>query len=178
MRRLLAYLIFTFLVFFLFSEPISAAYSLPYPSYMPGNKLYAVSRLLDAAKGWWSWGTIATLKYNESLGDKYIVEAKTLFEYKQYLLAVDALKRSDARVAVLPALLQKAKDEKKDIAVLEEVIHEELSAHIDALDDLKGRLPSTFVWQPEKSAPTNLPLGQLLDSSKAERVSIQGFHVQ
>ncbi len=145
---------------------------------MPGNKLYAVSRFFDTVKGWWSWGSIASVKYNQNLADKYLVEAKTLFEYKQYLLAVEALKRSDRRTRELSVYLQKTKNEGKNIETLQNTVKEEMEAHIATLDDLKGRLPETFLWQPEKSAPTSLPLGELLRTSKEERISVREFHVQ
>ncbi len=178
MRRLFQQVIIVLLVLIAISRPAFATYSLPYPSYMPGNKLYTISRFFDRVRGWWSWGSIATFKYNLSLADKYLVEAKTLFEYKQYLLAVDALRRSDEKVRLLPVSLQAAKNGGKNIELLQSIMNEAMDAHIGVLTDLKVRMPSKFLWQPEKSAPTSLPLGQLLEASKEERISVQEFHAQ
>jgi len=150
------------ILYLLSASPIHAAYVLPYPSYMPGNKLYRISRFTDVVKQYWYWGNIASLRYHLSLADKYLVEAKTLFEYKQYLLAADALSRSSAHFEQLPMYLKKAALEKKDITQLKVVLQGATTAHIAILESSLQALPDTFEWQPEKSESTVLPLGRLL----------------
>lgn len=161
----------------LLTSGVQAAYVLPYPSYMPGNKLYAASRVLDRLKSYWYWGSIAQFKYRLSLADKYLVEAKTLFEYGQYLLAVDSLNRSNQNVQLLPSFLQKAKHEGKDTVQLDVTLQEAMSVHALVLQELETRLPGEFTWQPEKEAPTELPIAQLLSQARQERVKLQ-THVQ
>src|SRR5450759_5012191 len=88
---------FSFLLSLVFSHSslVYADYVLPYPSYMPGSSLYKVSRVVDLLKFYWSWGNIAQIKYHLALSDKYLIEAKTLMEYKQFLLGTDDLRRYD-----------------------------------------------------------------------------------
>jgi len=93
-------------IFLSVSPQVRAEYVLPYPSAMPGNKLYRIMRIIDELKKPLYFGSITRYKYHLSLADKYLVEAKTLFEYKQYLLAVDALERSDREFQEATPLLQ------------------------------------------------------------------------
>jgi len=131
----------------LFIAPVVRAdYVLPYPSFMPGNKIYKISRIVDRVKEYWYFGNLAQAKYHLSLSDKYLVEAKTLFEYKQYLLALDALTRSDDHFS-----------QQKNT--------EAAKAHIFVLESLLGQLPDTFQWTPEKETATQLPIAQKLQDS-------------
>lgn len=136
-----------------------AIYVLPYPSYLPGHALYNVSRVADEIKRYWSWGNIASIKYHLSLSDKYLVEAKTLFEYKQYLLATDALARSDGQFQKLGA---------KDIRNLSSVVNDARDKHVEILEKLLQELPKEYLWTPEKSAPTQLFLSN--DIRRAIRI--------
>lgn len=129
---------------------VHAEYLLPYPSYMPGHKLYTLSRILDGLKRYWYFGTIAKTKYHQSLSDKYLVEAKTLFEYKQYPLALDALERSDQH-------FQKSTSDGAR------------EAHVETLNLLKAQLPETFVWQDEHQQPMTLAIREALNHSIAIR---------
>lgn len=140
--------IFLFLVYsFLFIVPVvNAEYVLPYPSFMPGNKIYKITRVVDKLKEYWYFGNLSQAKYHLALSDKYLVEAKTLFEYKQYLLALDALKRSDDYFS-----------KQKNI--------EAAKAHILVLESLLRQLPPTFEWKPEKDDPTQLPISEKLEQS-------------
>lgn len=162
MRKNLICLLLTVYCLLFTVRPVSAGYVLPYPSYMPGNKMYRVSRIIDQAKKFWYWGSIASVKYQLGLADKYLVEAKTLFEYKQYLLAADALIRSDTAFSKIPRFIAKAKEEGKDVSLLEKTVHEAAQTHIQTLDGLKQIVPAEFTWTPEKSLPTRLLLKQLL----------------
>jgi hypothetical protein len=144
---------------------VSASYMLPYPSYMPGNKLYRVSRIIDNVKHFWYWGTIAQLKYHVGLSDKYLVEAKTLFEYKQYLLATDALKRSDQELSDIMLLVDEGNREGKDMSEQKKIVSESMQVHVVTLAEMKNQLPGEFVWTPEKSDPQKLSIGSMLDTS-------------
>lgn len=152
-----------------FTPFVHAAYVLPYPSFMPGNKVYKVSRRMDELKAYWYWGSLGKVKYHMALADKYLVEAKVLFEYQQYLLAVDALTRSDAHIHEVPRWIERAEGEGKDLSRLKEVVSEERVKHVEVLRSIREQVPKEFPWTPEKSAPTNLPLHTMLDASIAAR---------
>lgn len=132
---------------------------------MPGNKLYKVTRILDVLERWWFWGSIASFKYHLKLADKYLIEAKTLFEYKQYLLGLDALRRSDVQIPQIQKSLFSAQQEGKDIHKLSTMAIEAMNAHILVLDELSSQLPSTYVWVPERELPVTLELSNLLSES-------------
>lgn len=147
------------------ARPVFAEYVLPYPPYMPGNKLYGISRLIDRYKEPFYFGSISSYKYHLALADKYLVEAKTLFEYKQYLLASDALARSDAEFAVVAEYLFRAGREKKDVRAFETQLREASAVHIILLRGLSDSLPPLFVWKPEKSDAIALPLTDMIRES-------------
>ena len=144
-------------------------YVLPYPSYMPGNTLYKVSRMLDKVQNFWYWGNLAQEKYHLGLSDKYLVEAKVLFEYHQYLLAVNALKRSNEQYLLVHPYIAKAAIEGKDIRT---ILHTFIAATVEherVLDTIKQQIPQTFTWNPEKDKPTHLLLHNLIDEAVALR---------
>lgn len=147
------------------AQPAYAEYVLPYPSYMPGNTLYRISRIIDTMKNYWYWGTIAQIKYHIGLSDKYLVEAKTLFEYKQYLLATNALQRSDTELSGLPTRMSEGSREGKDMSSQKNILSDAMQVHIASLELMKKQLPSEFKWTPEKAAATDLSIGLLLDTS-------------
>lgn len=144
-----------------------ADYVLPYPSFMPGNKMYRISRVIDNLKANWYFGNIAKTKYHLGLSDKYLVEAKTLFEYKQYLLAVDALKRSNDHFEVLPQFIKN--DTQKNI------VREAGGVHIRVLEELASKLPEEFIWKPEKSEESVLYIGSLIRQSKGLRLAVKDY---
>lgn len=150
-------------------RPAFAAYVLPYPSTMPGNKLYRISRVVDQLKKYWYFGNIAQIKYHLGLADKYLVEAKILMEYKQYLLATDAINRSDREFLQLPKYLGDAKKEKKDMSLSEALIVEAAEIHRSVLSRLESAVPEQFIWTPEKEKPTELRLNELLRASEEIR---------
>ena len=158
-----------FIIFSIFPSSVYADYVLPYPSYMPGNKLYKPSRLLDAIQVFWYWGNIASAKYHLRLADKYLVEAKTLFEYRQYLLGVEALRRSDKQIPYIKQYLGLAEKEGKDIDHLRTLMVSGMDAHIKTLERLLGELPSDYQWVPEKQSPTSINFTQLLQEAIAAR---------
>ena len=144
---------------------VHAEYVLPYPGYMPGNKLYRLSCLIDWFKEPFFFGNISAYKYHLGLSDKYLVEAKTLFEYKQYLLASDALLRSDSAFARVPVYLKRAASEGKDMSAFTGLLREAASRHVQVLTGLEAGLPDTFEWTPEKTTATVLPMKDMLRQS-------------
>ena len=86
------------LVFFLYlstSAYAGSTYVLPYPSQMPGNKFYTINQVIEKVSYFWYFGNFGKSYYYQRLSDKYLVQAKTLFEYKQYLLAYKSLLKSN-----------------------------------------------------------------------------------
>lgn len=155
---------------------VLASYMLPYPSFMPGNKLYPIMRLLDETKRYWYWGTIGNIKYYMMLSDKDLVEAKTLFEYKQYFLALDALDRSNKNIHRLRSLVLLSEREKKDISLLLPVIQEDMLVHQSILNTLRNQLPMEILWQPEKQSSVLLPLHELISAALEVRKNINQFN--
>ncbi|MFZ2025215.1 MAG: hypothetical protein WAV51_02965 [Microgenomates group bacterium] len=164
MKKISLYLLL-FVSFMYFVPQVYAEYVLPYPSFMPGNKIYRVSRMMDTLKNYWNWGTIAQIKYHLSLSDKYLVEAKTLFEYKQYLLAADAITRSDAALVDITSLIEKGMREGKDMSVQKTIVVEAMKTHVSTIEYMKQWLPNEFQWIPEKAVATDLSIGVMLDTS-------------
>lgn len=156
----------------IYPQLVTAEYVLPYPSYMPGNKLYRISRALDQLKRYWYFGNISQIKYHLRLSDKYLVEAKTLFEYKQYFLALDALDRSNKNVHRLRLLILLSEREKKDISSLLPIIQEDMVVHQSILNTLRNQLPMETLWQPEKQPSVLLPLHQSLDTAIEQRKNL------
>lgn len=164
---------FLFSVFCFFAlQKVNAAYVLPYPSYMPGNKLYRVSRVIDAVKKYWYWGNLASYRYELGQSDKALVEAKTLFEYNQYLLAVGALDRSNTSLKAVPEMLRRAKNEGKNIEKYRQELMEAMDAHRRLLAKIKSDTPEEFTWTPEKSTPQLLYIHKLLGESERLRREI------
>lgn len=157
-------------------RPAFAGYVLPYPSYMPGNKLYRISRAVDDIKKYWYFGSIAKTKYYLALSDKYLVEAKTLFEYKQYVLALDALDRSNNYAHRLSLLIVLSKQKHNDISSMMPIIQEYIVVHESILHTLRNQLPAEMLWQPEKQSPVLLPLHKSIDAAIEERKNINQFN--
>ena len=155
--RLLILITISFLVL---SPKLSAfaqsAYVLPYPSEMPGSKFYHAFALWDRIMEYWHFGSLSQFRYNREQSDKYLVEAKTLFEYKQYLLAQQALTKSDTYFEQAKFWLEKAKKEQKTDSRITSLFREAALKHIEVLSLVKKQSPETFVWQPENKQSTAL----------------------
>ncbi|MCL4418206.1 MAG: hypothetical protein M1365_16230 [Actinobacteria bacterium] len=109
-------LVVVFITFIPLSTKASAqsSYVLPYPSAMPGSSSYKIHQLYESIIKYWYFGNLGQFKYNLKQSDKYLVEAKTLFEYNQYLLASKALTKSDYYFKNIEPYLLKAKNEIKN----------------------------------------------------------------
>lgn len=147
-------------------------YVLPYPSYMPGSKFYIVHRIWEEAIKYWYFGDFGQFTYNLNQSDKYLVEAKILFEYKQYFLACNALKKSEEYFKNIAAVLLRAKNEKKNIIKKEIILKEAALKHMEVLSVVKQQIPRQFVWRPEKSSPTVLNLHDEIEKSIKTRKQI------
>lgn len=165
--RVLLWFIFIVLLIFFSSISVRAEsdYVLPYPSFMPGSKFYQLQLLKDAVLKYWYFGNLGQFYYNLKQSDKYLVEAKTLFEYKQYLLGTQALKKSDTYFSNTLPYLIKAKKENKNITQKQKLLEEASLKHIDVLNLIRKEIPEIFVWQPEKSLPTKLNLKKSIEES-------------
>lgn len=153
-------------------QPAYADYVLPYPSFMPGSPFYKISNVLDSLKNYWSWGNVAQTKYRMSLADKYLVEAKTLFEYRQYLLGAKALTQSDQEFSKITTYLIGAKLEGVDISNLVATVRDEARVHSSVLNSLAREVPQTFTWAPEKAKPTDIRLQKMLETSESIREQV------
>lgn len=175
MKKHFFLLLFTFYLSFIIGRLslINASYVLPYPSAMPGNKLYTLERFFDTVKKYWCFGSIASYKYELGLADKYLVEAKTLFEYKQFLLAADALKRSDIHVEKLPSLVFSIEKEGKDTHMIQQNISQAMEEHIRVLYRIKEEVPESFEWNPEKGNKEDLQLHTMIQNAMLLRRNIQ-----
>lgn len=165
-KRVLASLFLFQLLLFVFPGLAKAQdYVLPYPSYMPGHKLYRIHQVWEKIQEKWHFGSFAKFKYHLGLSDKYLVEAKTLFEYNQYLLATDALKKSDECFGKTSIFLTAAKKEGKETK--EKVVLLALAAkkHKEILEKLLLVVPPEFNWQPEKGEATLIKIKSLLKES-------------
>lgn len=164
MRRKILSITILFLPLMLIGQ-IRADYVLPYPSLMPGNKLYKISRLVDTLKKYWYWGNISQIRYHMGLSDKYLVEAKILFEYKQYILAVDALRRSNNEFFQVKSPLHDARNNQINTSHIETQIQESALVQREVIQKLKQQLPAEYTWKEEKKEPVVLPLFQLLEEA-------------
>jgi len=151
--------------FLLFPLPVFAesSYVLPYPSFMPGSTLYVLHGVLEKFEKYWYFGNFSKFIYNLKLSDKYLVEAKTLFEYKQYLLGSKALEKSKTYFVAAYRSLGEAKKEGKNISQKEQLLKEAVGKHIEVLMQVKGIVPQYFKWTPEKDRSEELFLWKQID---------------
>lgn len=114
---------------------------------------------------YWYFGDFGQFDYNLKYSDKYLVEAKTLFEYKQYLFAYSALKKSDQYFRNIELALQNAQKQNKNITKKQNILKSAVLKHVELLNSIKMITPDNFVWNPEKTAPTDLNLKEAIEES-------------
>lgn len=167
MKHLLTFFLLSMFVLFLPVSIVSAQseYVLPYPSAMPGSVWYKMDLIFEQIQKYWHFGAISQFKYNLKQADKYLVEAKTLFEYKQYLLAYEALVKSDKHFKYASENIITAAKEKKDISSIKTVLRNASLKHISVLEELTEITPVTFTWRPEKGSATKIMIYKSLDKS-------------
>lgn len=170
MKKLRFVLLF-FLLFKLFTFQVIAesSYVLPYPSAMPGNIFYKINIFKNNIFKFWYFGDFGKLNYNLKESDKYLVEAKTLFDYKQYLLGHKALVSSDIYFKNIKQFLVLGKNNGKNISGKEKIFKEAAEKHIEELRKIKNNIPESILWTPEKEKPTKLFLWESIDESVAIR---------
>lgn len=161
----LASFIFIQLFFLLAGSVLAQEYVLPYPSFMPGHPFYKVQKILDKIQEFYSFGNFSKFHYSLKLADRKLVEAKTLFEYKQYLLAVNALKASDEYFKRVPVCLLSAKQEGKNIQEKSGLLKQAAIKHQDVLQKLMLEVPAEFKWQPEKEEETVIKIKSTIEES-------------
>lgn len=160
--------IFLALLFFSLSTfPVFAqsSYVLPYPSQMPGNFLYKIHLALEKIQKYWYFGNIGQFTYNLEQSDKYLVEAKTLFEYKQYLLGYQALEKSNNYFRNVPEHILRAVYEGKDMSEKQTLFAQAAQKHNEILKKIESETPARFTWAAEKAQPIHLELHQLIQKS-------------
>ena len=157
-----SYFLVVLIFLFLVSAPTQvfaqSSYVLPYPSFMPGSIFYKVNLIKEEISKYWYFGNFGQFKYNLKQSDKYLIEAKTLFEYKQYLLAVNALEKSDFHFSKTKPSLLNAEREGKNISQNLLTLESAKEKHIEILEKISKEVPENFLWQPEKKKPTTLYL--------------------
>lgn len=165
-----SYLITWLVIFYIFSFSPSlvfakSTYVLPYPGVMPGNKLYKLSQLQEYLQRFWYFGSFASFDYNSKYADKYLIEAKTLFEYDQYSLGYQALLKSNAYFQKIPHTLEGALKENKDITVQKTLFQSESVKQDEVLHLILTTTPETVNWAPEKATPVIIPLHKSVKDS-------------
>lgn len=160
-------LLFLFLLFFIFTTNsfASSTYVLPYPSTMPGSIFYKIHILEEIVLKYWYFGDFGQFNYNLKASDKYLVEAKTLFDYKQYLLGYYALIKSDNYFIKVKPFLIAAKKEDKNIDQKLEIFNQASNKHIEELEKIKKSLPESFLWEEENGFSKNLELKKIIENS-------------
>lgn len=140
-------------------------YVLPYPSYMPGNFLYRPRLIVSKLAAFIYFGDFGKFDYDLKESDHYLVEAKTLFEYKQYLLGYRALEQSDYYFQMIYSNLESAKRNKKNTSEKRKILGNAAAKHVEVLAGLESQLPNKFNWTPEKSNPTIINFTETLNNS-------------
>lgn len=159
--------LFLIILLLLLTSKISYAQSthvLPYPSVMPGNFAYNLNLIKESLIKYWYFGDFAQFKYSLNYSDKYLIEAKTLFEYQQYLLALNALSKSDQYFSKINISLDKAK-KTKSILQNKELLRSASQKHTEVLSKLLEELPETYVWKEENKKEAILMIHKSLNDS-------------
>lgn len=167
MKKLIFSIFFIFIFIFSFIPQSFAqsSYVLPYPSVMPGGISYKIYNFWQNALKYWYFGNFGQFTYNLKESDRFLVQAKTLFEYKQYLLGFTALQQSNEYFIKINPYLVAAQNEGKDISQKQIILHEAALKHIEVLESLTTIVPKTFLWQPEKVKATNLNIEEVINQS-------------
>ena len=120
----------------------------------------------------WYFGDFGQFAYNLKESDKYLVQAKTLFEYNQYLLGYKALQKSNLYFQKVKPYLLAARGHGKNIQEKMNVLQQAALKHSEVLEKLQHDLPQEVTWQPEKAASTQLHIFELLQQSEIIRKNV------
>lgn len=161
------WLFFLIIIFFFKTTPALAesSYVLPYPPPMPGSFLYKIRLVSEQIQKYWYFGNFGQFSYNLKQSNKYLVQAKTLFEYKQYLLGLEALKKSDVYFKKSPSFIAYAKKENKNIDRQQKILKDAALKHIEVLNGIKNNAPKEIIWNAEKSQPIKIFLSNSLEEA-------------
>lgn len=145
-------LLISIFAFFIFSGVSFADsdYVLPYPSAMPGSKMYFLHKIEERISKYWYFGDYGSFTYNRQLSDKYLVEAKTLFEYKQYVLALQSLSTTNNYFRQMQSSLKNTPPKKYGKKEKVDLMKHAAEKHLEILRILGLNLPKDFLWQEEK----------------------------
>lgn len=160
-----SFAIFLFFLFFPNRIYAASSYVLPYPSFMPGSLSYKIHLVYEAISKYWYFGDFGQFDYNLKMADKYLVETKTLFEYKQYLLGYKSLQKSDLYFANILPIIAKAESRNKNVIQEKLILKGASKKHVEILEKIDMETPDTFIWQPEKALPTALYLKKAILNS-------------
>ncbi len=163
------FLCFAFFFFFTNISYAASAYVLPYPSTMPGGISYKFHLVWEEVLKFWYYGDFGQFEYNLKESDKYLVEAKILFEYQQYLLGFAALQKSNDYFTKTLPFLERAKMTGKNITDNRQLLSSAAQKHIEVLEKMEQETPVVFVWNPEKAASSTLSIHQLIDTALKQR---------
>lgn len=148
-----------------FPQTAFAQYVLPYPSVMPGGIWYKAHIAWENLLTYWYYGDLGQFEYSLKESDMYLVQAKTLFEYQQYLLGYQALEKSNVYFSqTLPHLLKAQKDG-KNISLKRQILSLAARSHLQVLSRIGQLAPARFYWQAEKSLPVQLDIHDLIQKS-------------
>ena len=162
--KIIGFIVLFFIVFasHAYSE---SSYVLPYPSAMPGSVFYKLNLIQDELFRFWYFGDFGQFKYNLSQSDKHLVEAKTLFDYKQFLLAYNALQKSNQYFEKIYPSLLSAKKNGKNVLDKEIILKQARDKHVEELEELKENIPPSFEWKPERQDSKTLNLQDAFEKS-------------
>lgn len=167
--KLITFLSLLTLVFYFFVPTAFAkqksSYVLPYPGIMPGSKLYIVSIVTNQLEDFYTFGDFAKIKFYQAQADKYLVEAKTLFEYGQFKLAISSLEKSNKYYKKIYPLIRLAKENGKEISEKEKNYVSASQKHTEELIKIKDFTPEQFIWADEKKPSITLDIKKALDYS-------------
>lgn len=130
-------------------KALASEYTFPYPGIMPGNKLYKLVLYKEKFDQIFYFGDLAQYKLNQKLSDKYLIEAKTLFEYRQYSLAVNSLSKSNEYFKKAKVSLNKANKKLKSTREKEENLKNAVYAHNSLLEKIISWVPKQYDWVDE-----------------------------
>lgn len=170
---LMVYLLLSYFILFP-SRVWAQEYVLPYPSFMPGHPFYNIQNFIDTIQEFYSFGSFSKFKYHLGMADKKLVEAKTLFEYRQYLLASQALPQYESHLRRANYYLGQAKNEGKNISQKSKILKNATAKHRQVLERLEKELPEQFLWQPEKDKPQVIEIKKILnEAAKVSEVEME-----
>lgn len=165
------YTVIVFLILGLVSakDLYASEYVLPYPSYMPGHMMYVARQFIEKIQQYWYFGDMAKVKYHMKMADKYLVETKTLVEYNQVKLAIEALQQSDTHFTLAVLYERDVTYDKKDNGEQKQSLREAGEKHEQIIRSLLENLPEEIEWNEEKKEPEILSIDMLFNQSSIIR---------